>query len=155
MKAANRSMGLYHYTECGLDNVYLANGYKCKETPYGEAVYIEDLEGLHREIAHNLVTSKPSLNRKEFRFLRKELNLSQKAIGEIVGAQEQTVSLWERKEGKLPKYADLIIRFLYRDLENGSVEARKLIDALHSLDKEDQDKAVFEEDDRGWKPRAA
>ena len=29
---------MYHYTDGGLRNVWLANGYEIKKTPYGEGV---------------------------------------------------------------------------------------------------------------------
>jgi len=41
---------MYHYTECGLDNVWLANGYRQR----GDAVSIENSEGLHEAILHLL-----------------------------------------------------------------------------------------------------
>lgn len=31
---------MYHYTQCGLDNVWLENGYKVKKTAYGQAVAV-------------------------------------------------------------------------------------------------------------------
>ena len=42
--------GNYHYTGCGLDNIYLANGFERKVTPYGEGVSIADADGLHEAI---------------------------------------------------------------------------------------------------------
>jgi hypothetical protein len=43
-------MTLYHYQECGLDNVYLANGYREVETPYGPAVSVEDVMNCTRRL---------------------------------------------------------------------------------------------------------
>jgi hypothetical protein len=40
-------MGMYHYTECGLLNVYLVNSYRRLETEYGEAVSIDGVGELH------------------------------------------------------------------------------------------------------------
>jgi len=36
----------YHYRECGLDNVWLLNGYELHDTPYGKGVSFVDVEGL-------------------------------------------------------------------------------------------------------------
>jgi len=47
-----------HYTACGLDNVWLANGFTIKETKYGKGVSIDDVDGLHRLLASNLVEKK-------------------------------------------------------------------------------------------------
>lgn len=41
---------VYHYRECGLGNVWLANGYDEHSTPYGEGVSIDDAEGLQKVI---------------------------------------------------------------------------------------------------------
>jgi hypothetical protein len=45
----------FHYTACGLDNVWLANGYKVKATRHGEAVAVNDVDGLHQLIANTLI----------------------------------------------------------------------------------------------------
>ena len=39
---------MYHYTESGLPNIWLVNGFVVKRTSYGKTVSIRDLEGLHR-----------------------------------------------------------------------------------------------------------
>eukprot|EP01032_Pedospumella_encystans_P022930 gene22930-biopygen18703 len=41
---------MYHYTDGGLQNVRLVNGYRVQKTPYGQAVAIDDLEGLTQTI---------------------------------------------------------------------------------------------------------
>jgi putative transcriptional regulator len=45
----------YHYRECGLDNIYLLNGFDPVETPRGVSVQIRDREGLHLAIGRCLV----------------------------------------------------------------------------------------------------
>ena len=47
----------YHYTECGLDYVWLRNGFKRHETPYGSGVAITEADQLHKVIARAVVTS--------------------------------------------------------------------------------------------------
>ena len=86
---------MYHYTESGLQNVWLKNGYTMKKTPYGKGASIQDIEGLHKLIG-SLIAKKPKLTGAKLRFLRKEMGLSQRALGELVGTSEQNVSLWER-----------------------------------------------------------
>ena len=63
-------MTMYKYTECGLKNVYLVNGFHERKTPYGKAVSIDNVEGLHRVIGLHLADNKPNLTGAEFRFLR-------------------------------------------------------------------------------------
>ena len=75
----------YQYRECGLDNMYLLNGFTVKRTKHGETVTIHDMDGLHRVIGSYLVRERKTLNGREVRFLRHELELSQKTLGELLG----------------------------------------------------------------------
>ena len=88
----------FQYTACGLDNVWLANGYKVKATRHGDAVAVNDVDGLHKLIAKTLVEKKGRLTGKEFRFLRTQLGLSQEALAALLDFSENAVSLWERKD---------------------------------------------------------
>ena len=45
----------FHYTACGLANVWLASGYKLKTTRHGTAVAVNDVDGLHQLIANTLI----------------------------------------------------------------------------------------------------
>src|SRR4030095_4658011 len=87
--------GLYHYTLCGLDNIWLVNGYKHHDTAYGPGVAVEDVDGLHRAIATDLICGKRDLSGKELRFLRKGLDLSQEGLAMLLGTTAQTVARWE------------------------------------------------------------
>ena len=49
---------MYHYTESDLANAWLANGYKFKHTSCGDAVAIDDIDGLHLAITENLIEKK-------------------------------------------------------------------------------------------------
>ena len=71
---------LLHYTACGLDNVWLSSGFSCKTSRHGEAVAVEDVDGLHRLLAQALIDKPGRLSGKEFRFLRVQLGLSQQAL---------------------------------------------------------------------------
>ncbi|HEX4294787.1 MAG TPA: hypothetical protein VHZ29_11685, partial [Rhizomicrobium sp.] len=70
----------FKYTACGLDNIYLGNGFSIEKTSRGRVVRIEDLQGLHRAIGEMLVRQKRSLVGAELRFLRQELGLSQSRL---------------------------------------------------------------------------
>ena len=106
---------MYHYRECGLDNVYLANGYREVETPYGPAVSIEDVYGLHKAIARELVNTTPTLSGAEVRFIRKFLELTQAQLADLLGVEDQSVRRWEGLD-ELPKQADRSVRLVFRDL---------------------------------------
>lgn len=117
---------MYHYTESGLRNVYLQNGYTETETPYGKAIQVQDLEGLHRAIAEGLI-QQPFLSGREFRFLRGELGMTQREIGEYLGVSAQSVALWE-KTPRVARKADQMIRAIYQN-----VPARQIRDVLDDV----------------------
>lgn len=144
---------MYHYKECGLKNVHLLNGYRIVETPYGQSVSIENIEGLHSVIAESLVEDKPALTGPEFRFLRKYLEMSQKRVGQIAGATEQAVRYWE-KLGRIPKWADHWIRAIFL-LKKGDQTFEQLIDRLNSIDRADIERQWrFEDTEDGWRSAA-
>lgn len=145
---------MYHYTESGLRGVWLANGYEERPTPYGKAVAIRDIEGLHRAICRRLIATRPRLSGAEFRFIRKELDLSQAGLAGILGNDPQSVALWERK-GTVPMWADRFIRALYREESEGNAQIRALVQRLNRLDEAERERITFERTGRGWKAQAA
>jgi len=46
----------YHYTECGLDDVYLLSGYETESTEYGDTVSVKEADALHVAIGVFLAT---------------------------------------------------------------------------------------------------
>ncbi|MEE9217088.1 MAG: hypothetical protein V3U32_06585 [Anaerolineales bacterium] len=145
---------MYHYTECGLNNVWLVNGFKDHETRYGKGVAIVDADGLYRVIALGLVNHKPRLSGGEFRFLRNELDLSQAALARVLGNDMQSVARWE-KCGRVPKMAERFLRALYREHVEGNARIREIVDRLNEMDQRAQEKMILEETKRGWQARAA
>jgi len=145
---------MYHYTECGLPNIWLANGYRTIETAFGKAAQIAHVDSLHRAISLSLVRSKPRLTGSEFRFLRTELDLSQARLASYFGYDAQSVALWEKK-GKVPKWADRFLRALYREVAEGNAHLQEIIDRLNDLDQQAFARQEFEERDGAWVAHAA
>jgi DNA-binding transcriptional regulator YiaG len=144
---------MYHYDECGLPNVWLMNGFRAEATPYGEVMIIEDVTGLHRAIGARLVHGKPALTGGEFRFLRKELDLSQNALAGYFGNDAQSVALWE-KRGRVPTWADRFLRAIYREHMEGNAHIREIVNRLNDLDRRHYERQVFEDTPEGWKAAA-
>ena len=144
------------YKESGLRNVWLQNGYTVKNTPYGKAVAIQDVEGLNHLLA-KMIAQKPRLTGAEFRFLRKELDLSQAALARMFGCDAQTIALWEKNKVRLPRLADRMLRLIYREHAEGNVKIREIIERENDMDKKDHDpgKIVLVETDKGWRAKAA
>jgi len=134
---------MYHYTESGLQNVWLKNGYVIHSTPYGKGVSIHDVAGLHRLIGCALARQ-PKLTGAQFRFLRKEMEMSQSALAALIGTSEQNISLWERR-GRIPRASDRLIKVLYLEQISGNVKVRELIDRMNALDNSAQEKLEFEQ----------
>jgi putative transcriptional regulator len=124
----------YHYKESGLDNIYLVNGYEWVKTPRGKALKIEDVDGLHRAIGLALINEKKSLTGREFRFLRHELNLTQQAVGMMVGVDVQTVGRWERDECEVHGSAERLIKLLYAEKISENPKISELLGRLAELD---------------------
>src|SRR5689334_1856236 len=132
-------MNHYHYTESGLQNVWLKNGFVIRKTPYGRSVSITDVAGLHRVIGL-AIARQPKLTGAELRFLRKEMEMSQTALAILVGTSEQNVSLWERR-GQIPRTSDRLIRLLYAEHTGGkNVKIRELIERVNAQDQVAQEK---------------
>lgn len=145
----------YHYTECGLDDVYLVNGYTIERTNYGEGVSISHVDELHNAIGHFLVTEKKALCGKELRFLRKEMNLTQAELGRLVGLSDQQVARWEKDKYEIPSAADYLVRYFYLQHIKAPDDLRNLIEMLKDMDAQPSDQLIFEPTKEGWKPRFA
>jgi S-adenosylmethionine:diacylglycerol 3-amino-3-carboxypropyl transferase len=78
----------YHYTESGLDYVYLVDGFEVIETAYGPAVQVIQAGKLDRAIAAT-----------------------------IVGLQDaQTVARWEKAKTEVPATEDIALRQIYLEM---------------------------------------
>lgn len=140
---------MYHYTECGLDNVWLANGFTKKKTAYGEAVSISDADDLHKLLADQLINKPARLTGKEFRFLRVMLKLSQAAVAKMQGVSEQNVSLWER-HGKVPKANDNLMRIIYMAHESNSHSLRAVCDRITTVERLVHQRIVAKSTGKAW-----
>jgi DNA-binding transcriptional regulator YiaG len=142
---------MYHYKDSGLDNAWLENGYTIHDTPYGEAVSIKDVDGLHRVIAAAIIAKPGRLTAQEFRFLRIELDLAQKRLGELIGAEEQAVARWERGITPVPAMADRLLRAFYREHADGNAKLREMAERLNELDEREPARITLKRGRNGWK----
>lgn len=146
---------MFHYTSCGLRNVWLKNGFEEKKTAYGKAIAIHNVEGLHRAIGLHLVTNKPRLSGAEIRFLRKELDLSQGALANMLGVGETTMRGWEKNRPKITKPAERLLRMMYREHVDGDGTIRKLVERIAQINRDAYQKNLeLEETQTGWKAAA-
>ena len=118
----------YHYTECGLEDVFLLNGFEWNVSPRGKTIAIKDIDALNRAIGEHLSRRKKDLSGKEMRFLRREMLMSQATLAHLLKVSEQTIHRWETGKSAFPKAAEALIRRLY--LEHGNTETESLRDSL-------------------------
>jgi DNA-binding transcriptional regulator YiaG len=126
---------MFHYTASGLDNIWLKNGYKTYNAMEGGGFSIHDLDNLHKAISLGIVKKEAPLTGKEFRFLRIELDLSQKAIGDLMDKTDQMVANWEKGNHSIPVLADAAMRTLYMESIGGS-PISGLLKKLKDLDRQ-------------------
>ena len=143
----------YHYRQCGLEDVFLVNGFVRESTPYGEAIRIHNIDGLHCAIGMYLIQEKKELTGAEIRFLRHELNLSQRLLGGLLGKSSQAVARWEKEHTPIDSTADRLLRLLY-DAKAGNArksKIRELLEQLAELDNGIEGGPMqFEETGDGW-----
>jgi len=141
-----------HYPDCGLDDVYLLNGYEPEETTYGNGITVQDIDGLRRAIARDLVSRKKVLNGKEVRFLRKQMDLTQSELGRLVGLDAQSVARWEKGQRGLKKGpAELLLRVVYAGTDQGKIDPLAILRRLDELDAPARERRVFKETNNGWR----
>jgi DNA-binding transcriptional regulator YiaG len=125
---------MYHYIDAGLENVWLANGFERQSTPYGDAVIIHDVAGLTRAICKAIIRQPAPLTGIQFRYIRQAMLMSQSSLGKSMGRTDQAIAGWE-KSGKIPKYADTLLRVLYAAHADGHEQVRNIVHALNGVDR--------------------
>lgn len=141
---------MYHYTACGLDGIYLKNGYTRTDSPSGTGIAIHDIDGLHKAIAWELINKAAPLAPAEFRFLRLEMDLSQRVLGKWMDKSDQIIAKWEKGTQAIPVLADKAIRDMYADAMNEH-PTPGLLQRLAELDREIHALTIaLEETEAGW-----
>jgi DNA-binding transcriptional regulator YiaG len=150
---------LFHYTQSGLDDVWLADGVQREETDYGSGFRIERANELHEAIARSIINDSRPLRGQEARFLRVLLNLSQEAMAKALGVDRATIIRWERARARpLGTIQDIAVRTTYAARSNGDDFVLKVIKELQNADEKAHGAAyrqVFETSNQGWREKRA
>src|SRR5208337_4148984 len=105
--------GEYHYTECGLPNVWLRS-VEVFECDCGEKfAFIPCIEELHKLIGKTLIGKDEQLSGSEIRFLRKHMMSKSKDFAKELGVNNVTVSRWEKRDSQPSESVDRLIRLVY------------------------------------------
>lgn len=145
---------MYRWDDMGLKNVWLVNGYTLHETPYGQGVSFKDVEGLTRAVSLALARKPGKLTGAEFRYLRQAgLGMSQPSLGKVLGADAQSIARWE-KSGKVPKWANRMIRLVFEAHADGDAAIRRVVERINDIDRLVNRRIVLEQTARhGWQAR--
>lgn len=143
---------MHHYTDGGLKNVWLQNGFEIRSTPYGKGVAIHDVEGLTKAICLALAVKSNPLSGSEFRYIRSGgMLLSQAGLGALMGVDAQSIARWE-KHGRLPRWADKMIRVLYLAHADGDQKVSSVVNRITTVERLINQKIVVKEvRNKGWR----
>jgi DNA-binding transcriptional regulator YiaG len=123
-----------HYTACGLDDVYLFNGFTREIVDGEEYVTVANLDGLWKAIGMYLVTTKKTLAPKEIRFLREHMEMTQAHLGALLRVSDQTVARWEKGETvPMTGSADFMLRVLFLASPPAQPQGGELLQKLKEL----------------------
>jgi len=103
----------YHYSASGLDNIYLLNGVSVENTGYGPMVTINNMNGLHHAIGLHIIEKPEPMTGAEFRFLRKQMELTQEELAGIMRTSDQTIANYEKGKTLELGPADPYMRWTY------------------------------------------
>lgn len=151
----------YHYKECGLDNIFLLNGYSVREHDGKEFVSVTNVDELWKAICMNLVAAQKAFSPSEVRFLRKRMGKTQLELANELRVDEQTVARWEKKGGSvISGPADMYLRVLMLSADIMQPEGKEILsrwkEAAKGIIEQDSplsDAVGFAPTENGWEPQ--
>ena len=124
-------MNKHHYTECGLQNVFIEGLEIVVDDEGDEIITIPAVNELHHVIALGIVSHEQGITGDELRFLRSEMGYTQAELADLVHHDKQSVGRWERSEYDIDSSAETIIRRLA--IEKLSLEVKSGVDELSRM----------------------
>ena len=151
----------YQYRECGLDNIFLLDGFHYEEYDGDRYIYIDDVDGLWKAIGIHLVVRQKTLSPREIKFLRMHMELTQAELARKLRVDDQTVARWEKGRVRLPGPADLALRASFLASPAAHPEGLEILKGWHDLvaqivdqDQSDEVKILFGLDNHAWAEKA-
>ena len=102
----------YHYTECGLNSVYLKNILVFHCACGAVVPEIPSIASLHREIVLCVLKKTSLLSGEEIRFLRKMAGFNAVELARFMGVHPVTVSKWETGTSNIGASNDRVLRLI-------------------------------------------
>lgn len=107
----------YHYTECGLDYVYLKNvrQHTCEDCGAIRRKFPK-IHAIHHAIADDFMINRPRrLSGALLRYVRKLCGYSSRDFANLIRVDPSTLSRYEHDKQEMSDQLDLIVRFIYID----------------------------------------
>ena len=143
------------YRACGLEGIYLLNGYSMEEHDGEQHMSVTKMEQLHQAIGRHLVTRRKGLAPKEIRFLRNTMDLTQADLADRLGNNAQSVARWEKGQCEVPGASEKLLRlvFLAHFMSDEDLSALRdflvsKLSELDALDETEQTQARFQWDEK-------
>lgn len=132
-----KKLQTYHYTECGLDNVYLKNvDVRVCTSCKAQSVRLPKVLELHATIGKAIAMQPCPLRGQDVRFLRKQLGFSAKEWTMFLRTDASTLSRWENEQQNIGSQSDVLIRLLYfriRDEQEGNLTSDRVAEAAAAV----------------------
>lgn len=124
----------YEYKECGLQGIFLHNGFEVIEREGEQFVSVFDTDGLHHAIGMHIVQHRKELAPEEVRFLRKTMDLTQSELGRWMGQSSQQIARWEKGQSDVPGPADRLLRAIFLLQTMGPDERENFLNVLKDIE---------------------
>jgi len=136
--------GEHHYTESGLQNVWLM-GVELFECDCGENfAFIPCAQELNKLISQILLRKEGQLSGREIRFLRKHMGMKSKDFAKEIGVKPVTVSRWENGDSPPTEPLDRLIRLFYAArMGLGEIATELVKDKFHRLQKGQKESPIY------------
>lgn len=142
----------YHYTACGLTNIFLENGYALEPDLLNSTdnwLSIEKIHELHASIACSLALQGQPLISGELRYLRRQLDMSQNELAHWLGYTEAEYEQWEN-DTTPPRVVDAVVRKLAAEKEELAISLTEIFERIDSNNNSDSFVMIFKLIDNSW-----
>lgn len=134
----------YRYRACGLEGIYLMNGFTVEEHDGEKHIAVRDVDGLHSAIGRHLVLHRKVLSPREIRFLRNTMGLTQAELAAVIGTTSQSVARWEKGSHEMPGGTDKSLRGIFLAFTLGDDELEMLRELLKSVELDQHDEVAIQ-----------
>jgi len=125
-------MKLHHMKGIGLSNDYLRNGFTIENSDGDETISYENLTGLYLEIGRAIASTPFTLRAEEFRFMRKQLRMSQADIAALFDKSDQAVAKWEKGLLPVPKAESTLLKVFWLHQKVRATEFKSIVSSFNT-----------------------